>query len=413
MRRAPIRDPRARRLVLAFLAAACLSWWWASVSDAVIRRDTALVGKLLAAQPEAGQEIVSAFTRQVTDAEETAGRREAARYGYEVGLPPAANPVLAGRLALGAGLAAALIAASVLAFTLIALGALRRVLYGVREVSDAVATIVAGNPSLRLPQGGEGELSALGHRVNQMAGRLLAALEQVQREKDYLKDFLTDVSHQLKTPLSSVRMFTELLLDGGSLDPGNRSDFLGKSLGQIDRMEWLIASLLACARMEAGAVELRMQSAPLQHTVQASLEGLRAQWTRAGVTVELRAPDDPVAVRHDPRWLGEALSNIVKNSIEHTPRGGSVQVAVEKTALLARVTVSDTGEGIDREDLPRIFDRFFRPRGSQGDASSLAGTGVGLALARVIVERHDGAVSVTSAPGSGTHFTVTLHAVDA
>ncbi len=417
--RAPVRDPRARRLVITFMLAAAgaalltaagFSWWWARFNTAVMRRDAALIGSLMAARPEAAAEIITAFTKEPDAAAEEAGLRAAARYGWDARLPPQANRLLSGPLAEAAALAAALIALSTLAFTLLGLAHLRRVLTDVREVSDAAALMIAEAPSHRLPLGAEGELSMLSHRVNQMAARLVTAMEQVQREKDYMKQFLTDVSHQLKTPLSSVRMFTELLLDGKGVDDASRSDFLAKSLGQIDRMEWLIASLLACARMEAGAVEMRMREEPLERTVQAAVEGLRALWTRAGVVVEVSTPASPILITHDPRWLGEALSNIVKNSIEHTPGGGGVRIELERTALFARVTITDTGEGIEAEDLPRIFDRFFGSAGASPAGGPWAGTGVGLALARAIIERHDGAVSVQSSPGRGTRFTVTLHA---
>jgi signal transduction histidine kinase len=133
---------------------------------------------------------------------------------------------------------------------------------------------------------------------------------------------------------------------------------------------------------------------------------VRALWEKRGVRVEWQPPAESLLVPHDAHWVAEAVSNIVKNCIEHTPEGGTVTVRLESAAVLARIIVEDTGEGIAAEDIPRIFDRFFQPHQPPG---AVSGTGVGLALARAIIERHHGVISVASEQGRGTRFTVTLH----
>jgi signal transduction histidine kinase len=423
MRPALLRNPEVRGIALGFLAVSLLIaaaaavgiWsWWRAFSAGVIQRDAALIGRVLSSHPELESEILSVLTRGATPEEEAAGAAAAGRYGYAEALPPFADPFLRGPFTSLLAIAAAVFLIGGAAYALV----LRRVisrLYGeIRRVADGVESIVQGG-GIRLAERGEGEVSLLSHRVNEMAGRLSAAVEQLGREKDFLKSFLADVSHQLKTPLSSVKMFADLLL-GEDLDHERRKDFLDKSRQQIERMEWLIANLLSCARMEADAVEFHITSSPLDETIGTALEGLRPAWEAKGVGLAWRPPAGHIVVPHDRRWIAEALSNIVKNAVEHTPKGGHVEVVMEDDPVLARVTVTDSGEGIAREDVPGIFARFFRTPSSGHEAGDgprpVSGTGIGLALAKAIVERHGGVVSVSSAPGAGTAFSVTLHKID-
>lgn len=424
MGRGLLRNPGVRAAAAGFLAvtlavsaAAAVSAvsWARAFSRAIAARDAALMGRLLSAYPEKQEEIVSAFTRGIPPEEATAGAESAARFGFRADLPPLANPLLRPPLAAGAALAAAMIVLAAAGYALVLRGSLSRVYREIRAAADGVEAVVQGDGAPRLPEKGEGEVSFLGSRVNELAGRLYAAVEQLKREKNFLKDFLADVSHQLKTPLSSVKMFSELLQDEG-LDGARREDFLAKSRQQIERMEWLIASLLSCARLEADAVELCISPAALELTVEDALEGLRPAWEKKGVTLAWEKPAASVMVPHDRRWIAEALSNIVKNAVEHTPEGGRVSVELQDDPVLARVTVTDSGTGIALTDLPAIFARFFRSpasgRGEDGGPRPVSGTGIGLALAKAIVERHGGVVSVSSVPGAGTKLSVTLHKID-
>ena len=423
MRPAPLRNPEVLGIAIGFLAASLLLavaafvgvlFWWRAFSAGLMQRDAALIGRLLSTNPELESEIISVFTRGATSEEAAAGAAAARRYGYAGALPPFADPFLRGPFARLLAIAAAVFLIGGAAYALVFRRVISRLYGEIRRVSDGVESIVQGG-GIRLAERGEGDVSLLSHRVNEMAGRLSAAALQLGREKDFLKGFLADVSHQLKTPLSSVKMFADLLLDE-ELDRERRKDFLDKSRQQIERMEWLISSLLSCARMEADAVEFRIIPVPLDETIGDALEGLRPAWERKGVELAWRPPAGHVVVPHDRRWIAEALSNILKNAVEHTPKGGHVTVAMEDDPVLARVIVTDSGAGIAQEELPGIFSRFFRTPASDREAGDgprpVSGTGIGLALAKAIVERHGGVVSVSSAPGVGTAFSVTLRKID-
>ncbi len=403
----------ALALVLAAVAAAAVAAAWSAAAHAVMERDAGLAGTLLARHPGDETAIMEAITRPPTEAQVAAGRAAAARYGYDQSLPIQLRPLLRGPFLASIVAVPLLVLAAAAAVGAHARFLLAGVFRRARGIAAAAETIAHGNPRVRLEEIDDGELSMLSHRINQMAERLLAAMEQLEREKELLKAFLADVSHQLKTPLASVRMFTDLVHEGVAED--ERRDFLERTQGQLDRMEWLIANLLAVARMEAGAAELAIVESPLRETIAAAVAGLGALAERRQVRLDWAPPVDSARIPHDPRWLEEALSNIVKNSIEHTPAGGTVSIDLETSAVVARVTVTDTGEGIAAEDLPRIFDRFFQARPGRAAAGGApaagvpaTGTGIGLALARAIVDRHRGLLSAENVRGGGARFTITL-----
>jgi signal transduction histidine kinase len=166
-------------------------------------------------------------------------------------------------------------------------------------------------------------------------------------------------------------------------------------LVQIDRMEWLVRNLLLEARMEAGALPLDVAPRLLGTTVTEAVRGFQSRALDLGVTLSLSVPENDVEVPHDRRWLTEAVSNLVKNALDNTPTGGSVAVTVRHTEVFSRIVVVDSGPGIRATDLPHIFDRFYRGRSTAESATS--GTGLGLALAKAIVDRHGGVISATSA----------------
>jgi hypothetical protein len=170
-------------------------------------------------------------------------------------------------------------------------------------------------------------------------------------------------------------------------------------------MEWLVKNLLIEARMEAGALPVSLEPRPIGPTVEDAVSGFRERaWDeQVSLSVALPPADPPVA--HDRQWLGEAVSNLVKNALDHTPEGGSVAVTVQHTDVFSRIVVADTGPGIPLDELPRVFDRFYRGRHTPSARAS--GTGLGLALAKAIVERHGGVISAAS-PGTGARFSITL-----
>lgn len=281
-----------------------------------------------------------------------------------------------------------------------------RYLYSrINAVSLGADLIMQGNFITRFPEDDEGDLAILGLQFNQMSKRLQITLKQLTDEKDRLKQLIADVSHQLKTPLSSIKMFNELILDQKVEDKYIQIQFLEKSKVQLERMEWLIQTMLKISRLEIGVYPLQMTETDMGKTV-LEVTGALEQSSREkdqimNVSVRLSS-----RVPHDARWFGEALENIVSNAIEYTPIQGEISVTAEESEFMVALTVKDNGIGIPEKDLPFIFERFYR--GKNTNVDSVFKSGIGLALTQIIVKKHGGFIDVSSEIDKGTTVSISL-----
>jgi signal transduction histidine kinase len=306
------------------------------------------------------------------------------------------------------------LAATILFATLAA----RRFAKPVRLLSETASAIGDGDLSARVPTGPEVaaniEMEALLEGFNRMASRLETTVGALKRERDRGQEHLADVSHELRTPLAALRAFVDLLDEGGTTDAATRKRLLSEASRQLERMDALTANILELSRFDAGIARPEFTETDLRSSVSAAIEQAAAGARRRGVALDERLPARRVVIRHDATLVGQAVANLVGNALKFTPKGGSVSVAVRPLATgAATITVSDTGVGIAAEELPRIFDRFYR--GTEGLAASrketrASGSGLGLAIVKSIVDMHAGRIVFESLPGSGTSFTLTLPA---
>jgi len=286
----------------------------------------------------------------------------------------------------------------------------RRFTTPLRRLTTAARDLEQGELGSRVPTRlavtGAIEISELSRQFNAMADRLEESVAIIRHDRDRSRDFLADVSHELRTPITALRVSNELLSEAAGEDPDTRAEFLESSRQQLERLDWLAQNLLELSKLDSGLVLLDLRPDDLRAAVESSAEQARASAARRGLTLELSLPHNPVRIRHDPQRIGQVVTNLVGNSLKFTPRGGSVRVGLEPTAEGARITVSDTGVGIDASELPRIFDRFYR--GSLANEARGSGSGLGLAIVKSIVDLHAGRVAVDSRLGVGTTFTVSL-----
>lgn len=273
---------------------------------------------------------------------------------------------------------------------------------GFRQLTETAERIVRGEvPELKV--GGEGEEAAMRFAVSSMAEQLQYQNQSLQQDKEFLKNFLSDVSHQLKTPLSALRMYNEIMLAKPGLSEEKRVDFLTRSSDQIDRTDWLIQGLLKMARVEAGAVEMRFSDTYLIDTVQTAVIPFQEAAKQKGVALTVKV-DSAIHFEHDGKWVAEALGNLVKNALEHTHPGGGVWISAQETPLTVTLKIQDNGEGMDSTEIPHIYERFYR-RSGETNAESV---GIGLSLARQIFEQNRGDIQVQSQRGRGSLFIVTF-----
>ena len=273
----------------------------------------------------------------------------------------------------------------------------------IRQFQDAAQRIVEGSFSKTFHRFQEGDLYILAHQFNQMSDRLREHIEALKVEKERLKDFISDITHQLKTPLASLIMFNELMTSDLDMPREERKEFLSIGKNQLERIEWLIKNLLKMGRLEAGAVIFNKVRGPIYNTILTALEGIQISAKLKQIEIRIEGNKESLFT-HDIDWTAEALSNIIKNSIEHSQQGSEINISYEETPLSLQIIIEDKGEGIREEEQPKIFERFYKGESSTNPMS----IGIGLYITKTIIEAHGGTIIVYSKEGAGTKFVITF-----
>ncbi len=270
------------------------------------------------------------------------------------------------------------------------------------DLDQAARQIERGDLGARVPVRGKDELAALSETFNAMAARLEAA-ESRQKELDALRrDLVAWAGHDLQTPLASVRAIVEALADGMVEDEETRQRYLRTAQRDIQNLSDLISDLFEMSQIDAGGLKLDLSPASLSDLLSDTLESFSALAARQRVTLEVSLGSGVDPVTMDVQRIARVLNNLVGNALRYTPEGGTVSVLAGQADGRVTVSVSDTGEGIPAADVPKIFERFYR--GEKSRNRSTGGAGLGLAIARGIVEAHGGQIGVESELGRGTRF---------
>jgi len=366
-------------------------------------RETALLGNLAMENPEWAEKwlLLLAESNEASPEALAEGRQVMERYGLDAAAGTRWLPVIGdyrerALWMLLAGAAALFALAAVLLYRETA-----KQLRVVRRLAVSMEDAVKRNRPMSYRLYGEGDLGLLASGAQELSLRLRETIDQLHREKTFLKDTVADISHQLKTPLASLTIYVDLL-QGGRVDEAHAQEFLERCRAELDRMEWLILTMLKLARLEADALEMNVKPAKLGDTARQAAESVRRLAEEKNVRISFDPSDEELVVSHDPHWLGEAIANLLKNAIEHSPSGSAVSVGWEETRVFTHLRVMDSGPGIDPRDAPHIFKKFYR------SSKEGHGVGLGLPLAKSIVEKHGGVLSASPNPEGGTVFRVNL-----
>ena len=257
-----------------------------------------------------------------------------------------------------------------------------------------------GDHNARIECDDEGELYRLFHAVNSLAAVLNAHADNELREKEFLKNTISDISHQLKTPLAALNIYNGLLQDE-DIEVSSVKEFAGLSEQELDRIETLVQSLLKITRLDAGAIVLEKNAENVADMMR-DIELHFAYRARQEKKEIILSGSDHLSLFCDRDWLNEAIDNIVKNAFDHTESGATIRVAWKELPSGVQIVITDNGCGIHPEDIHHIFKRFYRSRFSKDKQ----GIGLGLPLAKAIVEAHNGTIEVDSELGIGTTFTM-------
>lgn len=269
------------------------------------------------------------------------------------------------------------------------------------ELNDYLSLICAGNYDLDISDNTEGELSILKNNLYKVISILRTQNEMLQKDKVYLADSIADISHQLKTPLTSMMVMTDLLSSDDTSE-SKRSEFISVIENQLDKMKWLITNLLKISKLDAGTTVLKREEHASAEVIKSAVEPFILTLELKNITLDNTVCDFPLNI--DKSWTVEAIQNIIKNCIEHTAQGGKLCISSESTHIFDVIRIRDNGCGIAQEDLPHIFERFYHGKNSSKDS-----VGIGLALAKAVLEKENADINVSSTEGAGTEFVIKFY----
>lgn len=269
------------------------------------------------------------------------------------------------------------------------------------DLSSEINRILHGEDiTVSLKQYSEGELAILRSEIHKMTNRLKEQKQRLQDDKVYLADSLADISHQIRTPLTSINLLVSLLSEPG-ISEERRIKLTHELLGLLSRIDWLITTLLKISKLDAGTVQLKEETIALSELISKSTEPLLVPMELRKQTLTVSAEGEFTG---DVSWTCEAIGNIVKNCMEHTQDGGNIDIKATENALYVEIVITDNGSGIDKEDLPHVFERFYKGKNSDGKSF-----GIGLALARMIITDQNGTIKAENRASQGAMFTIRFY----
>ena len=270
----------------------------------------------------------------------------------------------------------------------------------ITKINKYMDKVLNGDYSIDIRDYNENKLSLLKNDLYKLVVRLKKQHEKELNDKLYLKDFLSDISHQLKTPLTSMYVINDILEK--EEDKLKRKEFLSKNKTQLERIEWLISSLLKMATIESGTTKLLKTNVNIKDLINKSLQPINIRLELKDININIEGNKN-ITFNLDFNWMREALLNILKNAYEYTPYGGSININYEDNPLYLMIKITDSGIGINKNEIKNIFKRFYKVNKDSD------GVGIGLNMASKIIEMHDGKIIVTSKPNLGTTFEIRLY----
>ena len=278
---------------------------------------------------------------------------------------------------------------------------LRNVYKKINTLSKYTNNILNGRYSMDIREYEEGDISNLKNDLYKMTIKLKEQNELSLKDKKYLEDTLSDISHQLKTPLTSMYVINELLYDD-NINKDKKLELLSKNKSQLERIEWLVSSLLKMSRLDSGSEVLKQEDTKIINIINRAVEPIRIPLELKNINLQIDC-DDEIMSNIDLNWTAEAFINILKNACEHTKDNGEISIKCSNNPIYVEVSISDNGCGIDDKDLPHIFERFYKGK------SNKESIGIGLNMAKKIIDMQKGDIRVFSKVGQGTKFVVRFY----
>ena len=285
-----------------------------------------------------------------------------------------------------------------LAFAVLFLGYLKIQKKQTMDIAKRIERINLGDYSLQIDRNSEDELSLLDNQIYRTAVKFREQAENSNKDKENLQKSLSDISHQLKTTLTSIIVMVDNILDDDDMPLEIRREFLNDIKHNTNTISFLVQSLLKLSKLDAEAVKFRYEQVEVKSIVDECIKNTAVMAEILGVRLETDCND--IILNCDRKWLCEAVTNIIKNCIEHS-HNGNIKITADQNKLYTKISIKDNGSGIAKEDLPHIFERFYKGKNSSDDS-----VGIGLSLAKTIIEKQGGYISVSSELNKGSEFVI-------
>ncbi|VIF62789.1 two-component sensor histidine kinase [Clostridioides difficile] len=370
--------------------------------DMIVRNNQAIIGTLSSKYPNLESEIVDIITQGKSMENTDYGKKILSKYNYDKSIRINSEPIIS-KLVLGT-IKINIILVCII-FILIFVLVVRYFKSIYNDLSDMTKYVYYSSEGKSFDmknKNQEGQIGLLKTELLKMTTILNEKVELLKTEKIFLNNTISDISHQLKTPMTSLIMLNDLLYNDVPYEV--KIDFLNKIKNQLNRMDWLIKSMLKLSKVEAKVINFKKDKVKFSELIHRAMQSMKIpmEIKNQNLTIE---GNDNVSYIGDIDWSVEALVNIIKNCVEHTPEFGNITITYKENPLFSELIIKDDGEGIHKKDIPHVFKRFYRGRSSSKEDS----VGIGLAMSKSIIESQNGDIYVNSEKGKGTEFHIIFH----
>lgn len=371
------------------------------IKNKVVENNQAILGDVLIEHPELEDDIVDIITQSRSKKNISSGKKILQKYNYDNSISISNEPIISESLGNIFALNLAFVVFTFIVFIILSFSYFRKIYTDIKDMTDYVYHNSEGRYYDMKDKNQEGQIGLLKVELMKMTTILKEKVNLLQNEKIFLNNTISDISHQLKTPMTSLIILNDLMY--GDLDKEKRIEFLDKTSAQLSRMEWLIKSMLKLAKVEAKVIEFKTEKVNIDELIRKSISPMIIPMELKNIAISINGKED-ASYTGDIEWSAEAITNIIKNCVEHTPDNGQIEINYEENPIYSEIVIKDNGEGIDKKDLPNIFKRFYKGKNSKSDS-----VGIGLAMAKSIVESQNGTIYVKSKKGVGSEFHIIFH----
>ena len=367
----------------------------------VIQNNQAIVGNIVSKYPELEKDIVSVITQAKNKENTDLGAKVLQKYNYDSSTNLSQEPIVQNNIYKMLKINILFITFVFLCLITISFYFFIKIYRDIKDMTDYVYHSSEGREYQMKNKNQEGQIGLLKTEIMKMTTVLKEKVALLHSEKIFLNDTISDISHQLKTPMTSLMLLTDLMYN--DLDKEKKIEFLDRTNTQLSRMDWLIKSMLKLSKLEAKVIDFKTDKVNINELIKRSISPLLVPIELRNISLNING-DKEASYTGDIEWSSEALSNIIKNCIEHTKEGGTLDITYEENPIYSEIIIKDNGEGIDKDDIQNIFKRFYKGKNSKSDS-----VGIGLAMAKSIIESQNGDIYVKSEKNKGTEFHITFH----